>query len=66
MSKIGRFVFECQEIADNAVSETEVAEQCEKQFADRGLVEYATRTAKEFYGQLSSDMSGSIYEDIPF
>ena len=35
MSKIGRFVFECQEIADNAVSETEVAEQCEKQFADR-------------------------------
>ena len=48
------------------LSRRQRAEQCEKQFADRGLVEYATRTAKELYGQLPSDPPGSTYEDIPF
>tara|TARA_S200000501_G_scaffold173612_2_gene163500 strand:- start:5954 stop:6154 length:201 start_codon:yes stop_codon:yes gene_type:complete len=66
MSNMGRFVFECQQIAMNAESVTEVKEQCKKDFAERGLVDYATDTAVEYYGQLQSDPSGSIYEDIPF
>lgn len=66
MSRMGRFVFECQEIAEQSASPAEVAEKCEEQFADRQLVRYATQTAGTYYGQLDSDPDGSIYEDIPF
>ena len=66
MSRMGRFGFECQEIAEQSASPAEVAEKCAEEFAERQLVRYATQTATQYYGQLESDPSGSIYEDIPF
>lgn len=66
MSNMGKFVFECQEIAEQSSSLDEVAQKCKEQFAERQMVRYAIQTAGTYYGQLDSDPTGSIYEDIPF
>jgi len=67
MSNMGRLVFECQTIAEEAHLDGDLKEMVKQQFADRpDLIDFATETAIEIYGKLASDPSGSIYEDIPF
>lgn len=71
MSNMGRLVFECQTIAEEAYLDGDLEQKVKTQFADRPeLIRYATETAVEIYGKLASDPPGSRYgteyEDIPF